>query len=94
MLWVGLLCSFASTGLFPWQIVLEIPLLGTMLMSIQFAYRLLSIGETALCFLAVITLILWLKDQKIRRTAGVMLAGAAVVLSGMLYEFGIKTQHR
>ena len=92
MLWTGALCAIGTTRFFFWDELLSLPVIGTMLSSIQFAYRLLSIGETALCFLIIICLMLWLTDQKARRTAGALLVCAAVVFAGMLYETGISTE--
>ena len=91
MLWTGVVCAVGTTGFFPWDEILSIPVIGTMLSSIQFAYRLMSIGQTALCFLVVITLTLWLSDQRARRLAGTVLVCVSVIFAGILYETGIQT---
>ena len=51
---VGAFALFASTDLFPWQTVVRLPVLGTLLGSIQFPWRFLGLAAMALALASVL----------------------------------------
>ena len=51
MTWGGLISLFVASSLFPWDLIAEVPFVGSFLVSVQFPYRYL---EIAVCFLSIL----------------------------------------
>lgn len=47
----GIVCLYISSNLFPWNAIYEIPVIGPVLVSVQFPFRYLAI---AICFLSIL----------------------------------------
>ncbi|MFA9376829.1 MAG: hypothetical protein ACERKZ_08745 [Lachnotalea sp.] len=67
LLGLGLLCAFATMNLFPWKIIVEIPLLGKMARMIQFPWRLLAFAVAFLSIVAAYGIFYFVKKEETRR---------------------------
>lgn len=83
---LSIVCAIATTAFFPWETILQIPLLGKLLDTIQFPYRLLSLvavfGTAAVGFAAFC----WFKKAPHRAAALFAACGMAVVCALALFE--------
>lgn len=79
---VGAFALFASTDLFPWQTVVRLPVLGTLLGSIQFPWRFLGLAAIALILASCWAVRGLRRAGQISAARG---AGAAVLALTMLF---------
>lgn len=86
--WLSVVFTIATTSYFPWAIVEKIPVLGTMMGSIQFPYRCLALAQVCFAALAALTLLLWFPQKKALLPAGVLTVCVVAVSTLLFYEFG------
>ena len=91
---IGALNCFMSTSLFPWNDLLNVPLLGSMLLKIQFPWRCMELAIPAL-LLASCCALSYLQRRAAAKTAGaallaVTLAGVMLFYSGYLPTMNTK----
>lgn len=87
---VGLVSLWASTRLFPWAEVTRLPVLGTLLQSIQFPWRFLGLATLCLTLAALFAL------QQLglsRRGACAKAGGAAMLVLTAVFCAGFLPQH-
>lgn len=90
LLGIGCVCVLGTTFYTPWQQMLNIPVLGKMLGSIQFAYRLLGIAQVCLAFVLGCAGLLFLRGRPYARAVGVGIVCLTVVCASAFYESGLR----
>ena len=82
-------CIIATTAYFPWETILEIPVLGKLVDAIQFPYRLLSIVAVCGTILLGCAICLWIKDGTKRAAACAVAVGLSIIFAGLFFEVTI-----
>ena len=83
---IGALNCFMSTSLFPWSELLNVPVLGSMLLKVQFPWRCMTLAVPAL-LLASCCALSYLQRRAAAKTMGAVLLAAALT-SVMLFYSG------
>ena len=78
---LGVLSCFMSTSTFPWNDLLHVPVLGSMLLKIQFPWRCMALAIPAL-LLATCCTLSYLQRRAAAKNMGAMLL--AVTLAGVM----------
>jgi hypothetical protein len=92
LLAIVLVCAIATTAYFPWEWITKIPVVGKLLDTIQFPYRLLSVVAVAVTALAGYTIFLWLQKRNHRIFAGVVISCLVVVSACVLFEAALMAE--
>lgn len=78
--------AVATTAWFPWNLILKIPVLGGLLSTIQFPYRLMSLVGVCAAALTGYTVLLWVKKRAHRLPACLIVVCVATAAACMLCE--------
>ncbi len=81
-----IVCTIATTAFFPWEKVLQIPLLGKLLDMIQFPYRLLSLVAVFGTVVAGFAVFCWFRKAPHRAAALVAASAMAALCALALFE--------
>ena len=87
LLWTAVVCAIATTAYFPWSKITAIPVVGKMLDTIQFPYRLMSLVGVCCTILFGYSIILWVKNKKNRIIACICAVLVSTFTIGLFYEF-------
>lgn len=82
----ALLALWMATTLFPWQAVQSMPLLGTVLGSVQFPWRYLGFATVFLCVLCVLGVYAFLRTEQQKRVATVCIMLLSMVAAAPLFD--------
>lgn len=87
----ALLALWMATTLFPWQAAQSLPLLGTVLGSVQFPWRYLGFATAFLCVLCVLGVYAFLRTEQQKRVATVCIMLLSIVAAAPLFD-GIQNE--
>ncbi len=87
LLWITVVCTVATTAYFPWSKITAVPIIGKMLDTIQFPYRLMSLVGVCCVILFGYAVMLWLKNKNSRIVACVTAVLVSTFTIGLFYEF-------
>ncbi len=91
LLCITVVCIIGTTAFFPWEVLVELPLIGAAIDVIQFPYRLLSIILPCATFIVFVAICLWIKKANHKIAACIIFSILAVISTTVLYEFSIYT---
>jgi hypothetical protein len=79
--------TFATTAHFPWEVIEKIPVVGTMMGSLQFPNRCLTLAEVCFAAVAAFTILLWFSSKKSRISAAALTVCVSIACALLFYEF-------
>jgi hypothetical protein len=86
LLCLGILSAFITTNLFPWRIIVRIPVIGEMVKMIQFPWRLLAFATAFLSIVAAYGFYYITKEKEIKKVLGTFLVALCVLCASLYLE--------
>lgn len=86
LLGFGVLSAFITTNLFPWRIIIKVPVIGEMAKMIQFPWRILAFASAFLSIVSAYGIYYIVKNVEIRKALGIFVCAICLVCSSLYLE--------